>query len=230
MSWYENKGYVEDPFSTKNGVFIEQSINLREPTEELVYNIEAGNMVLIEGDKGTGKTSLLFSAIEKFKGERKVIYFDCNAEEVDIKKLMQHKYGLIGRIFNLIPKGMVLMLDNFKQLSTNDLERAKYYYDNNYLRSIVFAGNNAELPENIKDRIGSRTIKLKPLATNDAVDLVKNRLSSLEFLPEKIIKKIFTKSQKDTSAFLEYCSKACERATAEGDTVVSEKHLGETNE
>ena len=227
MSWYENHGYIEDPFSTKKGAFIEQSIHLNGPTEELVYSIEAGNMMLIEGNKGTGKTALLFSAIEKFKGERKVIYFDCNTDEVDIKKLMQNKYRIVGKLLNLMPKGMVLMLDNFKKLNHKELERAKYYYDNNYLRSIIFTGNDSELPDNIRDRIGNRIIKLKSLTTSDAVELVRNRLNSLEFLPEKIIKKIYAKSKKDTVSFLESCGKTCKNATEAGESVVSEKNLGE---
>lgn len=232
MSWYEIHGYMEDPFSTKNSAFIEQSVNLKEPSEELAYNIEAGNMALIEGPKGTGKTTLLFSAIERFKGERKVIYFDCSKDEVNIKNLMQNKYGALGRLLNLTPKGMVLLLDNFKALSRKEIERAKYYFDNNYLRSIVFAGNGAELPENVRDRIGNRIIKLKPLGAKDAVELVKNRLGSLDFLPEKIIKKIYRGSRKDTVVFLKKCAKACQAATDAMADTVAEEHLraaGEEN-
>jgi len=225
MKWYEDQGYIEDPFSTKKGAFIEQSVNLKGPADELAYNIEAGNMVLVDGPKGTGKTLLLFSAIEKFEGERKVIYFDCSKDDVDIKKLMQNKYGIIGKILNLTPKGMVLMLDNFKALSKKDLERVKYYFDNNYLRSIVFAGNGAELPENIRDRIGNRVIRLKVLAAKDAVELVRNRLGSLDFLPEVMIKKIYAKSKKNAVVFLEKCGKVCQAAAAAGAEVVGDENL-----
>ena len=225
MRWYEEHGYIEDPFSPKRGAFVEQSVNLKEPADELVYNIEAGNMVLVDGPTGTGKTTLLFSAIEKFKGERKVIYFDCSKDEVDIKKLMQNKYGFIGRLFNLTPKNMVLLLDNFKALSKKDLERVKYDYDTNHIRSLVFAGDGAELPENIRDRIGNRVIRLKALAVDDAVELVKNRLGSLDFLPEKIIKKIYAKSKKNAITFLEKCAKICQAATEAGADVVGTGHL-----
>jgi len=122
MNWYENHGYAEDPFGTKHGEFIEQAVNLDKAHEYLAYNIEAGNMVLVEGKKGTGKTTLLFSVIEKFKGERKVIYFDCSSEIVELKKLMQNKYGFIGKLFNLTPKNMILMLDNFKKSAPNIAE------------------------------------------------------------------------------------------------------------
>jgi len=225
MKWYEHHGYVDDPFSTKKGMFIDQSVNLDKYSEELAYHIEAGNMVLVEGKEGTGKTALMFSAIDKFKGERKVIYFDCDKDEVDVKKLMQNKFGIIGRVLNLVPKDMVLMLENFKALSKKDLERAKYYFDNNHLRSIIFSGNGVMLPENIRDRIGNHVIRLQPLSSSDVIDLVKNRLGNLDFLPERIIKKIYAKSNKNSRTFLDNCSKVCEAATEAGADAVTDDHL-----
>ncbi len=225
MKWHEKHGYVEDPFSTDNGAFIDHSINLSEPAEELAYHIEAGNMVLIEGAKGTGKTALLFTAIERFKGEKKIIYFDCGNESVDVKKLMQNKYGMFGKLLNITPKGMVMLLDNFSKLDRKDVERVKYYFDNNYMRSVVFTGSALLLPENVRDRIGNNIIKLKSLSAKDAVQLVRNRLGSLDFLPEKTIKKIYKISGKDVKKFLEQCGKACATAEEAGAASVTEEHL-----
>ncbi len=225
MRWHEHHGYVEDPFSTKKGAFIEHSVNLSEPAEELAYHIEAGNMALIEGAEGTGKTALLFTAIEKFKGEKKIIYFDCGNDSINIKNLMQKKYGIFGRLLNITPKGMVMMLDNFTKLDKKDIERVKYYFDNNYIRSVVFTGSASSLPENIMDRVGNNIIKLKLLSAKDAVQLVKNRLGSLDFLPEKTIKKIYKKSEKDVKNFLEQCGKACATAEEAGAALVTEEHM-----
>ncbi len=225
MKWHEHQGYSEDPFSTKNGAFIAQSVNLKEPAEELSYHIEAGNMALVEGNKGTGKTALLFTAIEQFRGEHKLIYYDCGNDSVNVKKLMQNKYGLFGKLLNITPKGMVILLDNFIKLDKKDLERTKYYFDNNYIRSVVFTGKASLLPENIRDRVGNNVIMLKSLSAKDAVKLVKNRMGSLDFLPEKLIKKIYLKSGKDVKKFLENCSKACEAAAEAGAKSVSEEHL-----
>ncbi len=225
MNWYENHGYVEDPFSTKKGAFIEHSVNLSEPAEELTYHIEAGNMVLVEGAEGTGKTALLFTAIERFKGEKKIIYFDCSKDTVDVKSIMQKKYGVLGKLLNITPKGMVMMLDNFTKLDRKDVERVKHYFDNNYIRSVIFTGSASSLPENVRDRIGNNVIKLKLLSANDAVQLVKNRLGSLDFLPEKTIKKIHKKAGKDVKNFLEQCGKACAAADEAGADSVTEEHM-----
>ena len=228
MNWYEHHGYAEDPFKVSDGP-IDKAVNLNKPTSELLYNVEAGNMVVIEGGKGTGKTTLLSAVIEHFRGERKVVYFDCSKDDVDIKKLMQGKYGVIGRLFNLTPKGMVLLLDNFKGVSKKEMERAKFFYDNNYIRSIVFTGTASNLAENIADRVGERIIKLKALGVNDAVELVKNRLGTLDFLSAKIVKKLHKKSKSDTVLFLENCSKACAAATKAGDKLVKDSHLKGVN-
>ncbi len=225
MKWYEQQGYAENPFSTKNGAFITQSVNLKEPAEELSYHIEAGNMAIVEGGKGTGKTSLLFTAIERFRGEHKLIYYDCGNDSVDVKKLMQNKYGLFGKLLNITPKGMVLLLDNFTKLDKKDLERTKYFFDNNFIRSVVFTGKASSLPENIRDRVGNNVIKLKSLSAKDAIQLVKNRMGSLDFLTEKMVRKIYLKSGKDAKKFLENCSKACEAAAEAGSKSVSEEHL-----
>lgn len=228
MKWYEKYGYVNDPFATDKGVFIDKSVHLQEPADELAYNIAAGNMMVIEGPSGTGKTTLLYTAIERFRGERKVVYLDCSRKDVDIKKLMQGRYGLLGKLFDLTPKNMVLLLDNFSHLSKKDIERVKYYYDNNYIRSIIFAGDASHLPENVLDRVGGRIMHLKPLSAYDAAELVKNRLGSFEFLPEKIAKKIYKKSKGDARTFLENCTKACEAAMHAGAETVSEQHLKAT--
>ena len=213
MSWYEKKGYNEDPFSTKKGAFIEKAVNLTEPAEELAYHIDAGNIVLVEGETGTGKTALVSAAMERFRGEGRLIYFDCSKDKVNLKKLLQNRHGIFGKVLNILPKNMVLLLDNFKELPLQEIERAKYYYDNSYLRSIVFVGNGTStLPPNIMERIGNRVIRLKKLTANDAIQLVKNRLGSLELLPEKTIRKIYRESGGDAKKFLENCSKALEDA------------------
>jgi Cdc6-like AAA superfamily ATPase len=228
MKWYEKLGYVENPFNTEKGVFIDKSVHLQEPAEELAYNITAGNMMAIEGPPGTGKTTLLYTAIERFRGERNVVYIDCSKKDVDIRKLMQGKYGIIGKLFGILPKKMVLLLDNFSKLSKKDIERVKYYYDNNHIRSVIFAGDVSQLPENVLDRVGGRIIQLKQLSSDDAAELVKNRLGSFEFLPEKITRKIYKKSSGDAKAFLENCTKACEEAVRSGAEMVSEEHINAT--
>ena len=73
MSWYEELDFDENPFSTNPKEFTDSLIELEEHTEELFYRINSANMLVIEGKKGYGKTSLLVKAIEKFGGRKKAL-------------------------------------------------------------------------------------------------------------------------------------------------------------
>ena len=224
MTWYEKQGYPTDPFDWKIPVAMEKISGLGTHAGDVTYNIQAGNMALIHGSEADGRKILLLAAIEKFRGEKKVIYFDCSKESVDVKKLMQKRYGLIGRMFNLTPKGMILLLDNFKGLDAREIQRAKHYFDNNYLHAIVFAGERAELPPNISDRVGGRIIRLSPMTSRDCLDLVRDALGNLKFLQPHVIEKIRGKSS-GIESFLKNCGKACAAATRDRADVVGEKHL-----
>ncbi len=220
MKWFEQLGYPENPLL--NG----ESPQLQESADELVYHIEAGNMILIQGPAGSGKTTLLRRAIDQYRGEKKVIYFDCKNQDVNIRSLMQNRYGWFGKLFNITPRNMILLLDNFTTLSQNDLERIKYYFDNDFLRSIVLASEDEpKLPESVKDRIGYRVVHLHPLTEKQAVEMVKTRLGTTDLLPEPIIKKIFEKSQSDMQAFLRISSAALQHAAEDGSDSVKQEHI-----
>ena len=224
MSWYEKHGYADNPFDCKSLSVIEKTAGLGKSAADVIYNVEAGNMALIEGKESAGRKLILSAVIEKFRGEKKVIRFDCSKEPVDVKKLMQNRHGIIGRIFNLTPKGMILLLDNFRELETRELQRVKYYFDNNYLHAIVFAGDGAVLPLNISDRIGGRVIMLKEMTSKDCAELVRDVLGNLKFLQPSLIDRIRKKSA-GVESFMENCGRVCAAATEDGSETVEEKHL-----
>jgi len=88
--------------------------------EDVFYRVAAGSMVFVEGKKGSGKSSILWNLIKKYRGKGKVIYFDCAQieKELNIEKLLVNKYGFIrGRILNKKPRDMILLLDNIEELS-----------------------------------------------------------------------------------------------------------------
>ena len=224
MKWYEKHGYPKDPFDWKSPATLEKTASLGRHAGDVIYNIAAGNMALVNGNENAGRKLLLSAAIERFRGERKVIYFDCAKQPVDVKKLMQNRYGILGRIFNLTPKRMILLLDNFRGLNAREMQRAKHYFDDNYLHAIVFAGDGAELPPNISDRVGSRIINLKPMTSRECMELVRDVLGNLKFLQPNLIEKI-RKSSSGIESFLENCGRACAAATEDGSEAVGTKHL-----
>ena len=86
------------------------------------------------------------------------------------------------------------------------MQRVKYYFDNNHLHAVVFAGDGAVLPPNISDRVGNRVIRLKEMTPKECTDLVRDVLGNLKFLQPNLIEKIRRKSS-GVESFLENCSR-----------------------
>ncbi|MBI2142401.1 ATP-binding protein [Candidatus Woesearchaeota archaeon] len=227
MAWHEKYDFGEDPFAPDERVY-----GLDKALDELVYRVESGSMAFVEGKEGTGKSAVLKQLIKRFGGKGKVIYFDCGQIErkVNIEKLMTGKYGLFGRIFGIKPGDMVLLLDNANFLSKKNCERIKNYFDNNYIRSVVFTGlsySKAHFSKSLRDRIGGRIARLKQLSPEQAVQLVNGRAPGIELLSSETIKKIYKLSGNNPKKLLENLGLACEKAVSEGADKVEEKHIKE---
>ena len=193
--WYETIGFQEDPFN-------ETVIN-PELKEEIFYNIEAGNLLFIEGPKASGKTSLLKYAINSFKGERKVAFIDCsNLKDVNIESILKKRNTLLRK--EGLPKKMVILLDNIQELSHKNAERLKFYHDHNYIKSAIITGldfKTTNLPESLKERIGSRVLSLQNLSEEKVAKLLKHSV-----IPENIIKEVYKISENNIKILTENLS------------------------
>ncbi len=227
MAWYEMYDFSEDPFTDPDKVY-----GMEKVVDDLAYRVESGSMAYVEGRPGSGKSIILRKLIESFGGKGKIVYFDCGQMDrrVNIEALMKGKYGFFGSMFGKVPKNMILLLDNANRLSKKNCEKIKYYFDNNFVKSVVFTGSSyskAHFSQSLRDRIGGRVIKLKDLTPEQAVLLVKDRAPDLKMLPEDIIKKIYKLSGNNVKQFLAHLSAVLERAASEGADKVSEKHVKE---
>ncbi|MEA3378633.1 MAG: ATP-binding protein [Nanoarchaeota archaeon] len=219
MEWYEEVDFDENPFNVETK-FVGQDDIL----EEMFYSVLAGNMLFIEGETGTGKTRLLKEAIKKFGGHGKVIYMNCKNlnKELNVERLLKDKYGwFTTKVLNKKPKNMILLLDDVEHLSSKNAERIKYYFDQNYLRSVIFVSSDLDLSE-INDSIRQRMykkLKLKNLSDYEAVQMVKAKLGP-ELLNDRLIKHAYKISNKNNKQFLKNCEKICKVA-------VNKKNLNE---
>lgn len=216
-NWYKDYGFESNPFeinplNDEDRTLFERDNELK----EVAYRINSDNMLFIEGAKGKGKTALLKHAINLFKGKGKVIYVDSNAvnKKLNIEQLLvgAKKVNLSNEKY---PKGMILLLDNVDELSRLNNERIKYFFDQGYLKSVIFAGTNynkVSFSDSIKSRIGNRIIKLKQLSANAAVDLILDRLGTENngLLSEEIIKYVYEKSNGDLKKLLVNTYLACD--------------------
>jgi predicted AAA+ superfamily ATPase len=217
MEWYENLGFSNNPFSIDPRKNHDKLVNMDDAVEEMYYRIDSGSMLVIEALPGCGKTSLLMMAAKKFGGRKNVVYVDCIALEkkLNITHVLQEKYGVLGRILEKTPKNMILLLDNVEELSKQNTERLKYYFDQNYIKSIIFTTNSykrSKFSDSLRDRIGKRLIKLKQLSPEEAVEAVRKRIGDSEVLNDTLIKKIFKTSGHSVKFLLENCEAVSQSA------------------
>ncbi len=225
MEWFEKRDFFENPFSTEPTT---ELTGLNEVSEELQYRVASGSMVFLEGSEGSGKTSLLKFLVQKFGGFGKVMYVDLKNKDkgFDIKALMQNRYGFLGKLFGATLKDMILLLDNVNQISKRNAGVIKYYFDHGYIKSVVFSGESykdADIPRGVRERIGSRVVRIKRLTSDEALQLFRSRIDD-KLLSDAFVKKLYKKSG-STKDFLKKCDKLYDYITSNGIKNVTEKTL-----
>jgi len=228
MEWYEELDYEENPFKDNEDT---ELIGYENVIDEVLYRLESGNIVCVEGKSGAGKTAVLKAAINKFKGTGRLIYLDTQnmSNGLNIEKLFKKKSGLIKRLFNKKPKNMIVLMDEVQNLSQKNCERLKYYFDNHFIKSVVFTSsdfNKANFTPSLKERV-SKMIKLREITEDEAVDIVQSRLGSDEIIPEEVVKEVFSRSNRNMKSFLSNCEKLCAFALETNGKKVLPEHLKE---
>ncbi|MFT7615743.1 MAG: Cdc6-like AAA superfamily ATPase [Candidatus Woesearchaeota archaeon] len=231
MQWYKRFGYEKNPFELNPLKAPYTVIHNKELIADLLYLVRVGSMVVVEGAQGSGKTTLLTRVINLFKGEGKAVYIDGNKipDELDIEDVLNKKgRGIIRGLFNDKPKGMILLLDNVHSISSRNCEKIKYYFDQNYIRSVVFTTetySKLKLDRSIHDRIMGQVIQIAPYSKFDVLRVVRDRFLDDDFLGDDMILSIARISDHNVKDALANTSKLCEHVTKEGRGEVLPKYL-----
>lgn len=207
MEWYEELDYDEDPLKKET-----RCVGNEDILKETYYSIMSGNMLVLEGGKGTGKTKILREVIKQFAGYGRVAYVNCKElnQELNVEDVLIKKNGLLGWIFKKYPKNMILLLDDVEHLSSRNMERIKYFFDSNHLRSVIITTKEFEklkLSESLKQRI-RKVIQLHTLSEYEAVQVFRDKVGE-GMLGDRVIKTIYQLSQKNTQIFLNNCEHVC---------------------
>ncbi len=215
--WFRKYGFFNSPFSIKPGQFDNKIFGQDKLLESLFYQLPAGTMNFIEGPLGTGKTSVLHHLITKYRGQKRVIFFSCNRidQDLNIEELLRGRYGFWGRLFGMMPKDMIVLLDEVQDLTPVNTERIKYFFDQGNIKSVVFTATNyreVNLHQSIKERIGTNLFKVRELSEEEAVDLVRNRVGELELISDELIKKVFILSDCNPRRMLQNLDRLCKEA------------------
>jgi Cdc6-like AAA superfamily ATPase len=231
--WYLNYDFDSNPFEI-NPIKDEprQLIGLEDLEKEIVYRILSGNMLFIEGDSGKGKTALLRYAIDNFRGHGKVMYVDSQRvnKVINVEELLINANKFRGRILGKKPKRMILLIDNIESLTKRNWERIKYYFDQDYIRSVVFTGKNyksVKFPGSIKSRIGNRIIKLNSVTLTEAIQIIQERLGDdyEEILIDDEIKILIKISKFNIKKFMMNCYKLAQYKMDEDLSEVDEEEI-----
>ena len=230
--WFKKYGFFSNPFSIKPAPFDFKVIGQDKILEDLYYKVPNGNMAFIEGKFGNGKSTILKHLINKLRGERKVIYFACNRidKDLDIEKLLIGKYGFWGRLFKVHPKDMIVLLDEAQDLTPENTQRIKYFFDQGNIKSVVFTGVSYErcnLHESIKDRIGKDVLKLRELSDDEAILLIRNRIGETNLMSDEIVKKLWKLSNKNPRRLLQYSDMVCRKVVETDEKEVTDKIVRE---
>ena len=236
--WYRKVGFYSNPFSIKPAPYDFKIFGQDAIVEELLYKVPSGTMSFIEGPFGTGKTSMLKLVIDKFKGKGKVIYFACNRiqSDLDIEELLLNRYGFWGKLFKLHPKDMVVLLDEAQDLSSENTQRIKYFFDQGNIKSVVFAGidyEKTDFHESIKERVGQNgVLKVRSLDDDEAIQLIRNRIGESTLLTDDSIKTLWKEADKIPRRLLHLCDQVSRHAVLKDEKEVTEalleESLGET--
>ena len=207
MEWYEELDFDENQLKKDT-----RCVGNEEILKEAYYAIMSGNMLVLEGAEGTGKTKILREVIKKFGGYGRIAYVNCAelGKELNVEDVLIKKNGILGWLFKRYPKNMVLLLDNVEHINSRNMERIKYFFDSNHLRSVIITTKDFEklkFTESIKQRI-RKIIQLHSLSDYEAVQVFRDKLGD-GILSDRSIKIIYQTSNKNTQKFLNNCEHVC---------------------
>lgn len=229
--WYKKLGFFENPFSIKPAAFSYDIVGYDELLKDIFYRIRSGTMTFVEAPIGFGKTSIMFHIINEFKGKKKVAYFACNRlnKNLDVEDLLVGRYGFWGRLFKIMPKNMIVLLDEVQNFTNVNNERIKNFFDKGNIKSVVFTGmvyKKSNLSPSIKDRMGTQgRIKLHKLSYKDTVELVRKRIGTDEILDNKSIMKVFAISDFNVRRMLQNLDMLCRKVVEDGRTKVKDSDV-----
>lgn len=227
--WYKKLGFYNNPFSIKPGLYDNELVAYDMP---FIYKkIEKGEMVFLEGEYGTGKTTILKNIISQFRGKNKIIYYSFNTENgFNLGKLLDGANSAFRKIVGLKTKNVIFLLDEVHTMKSADAKKLIRPFKEGIIKSVVFVSHDYSLtsfPEEYDGFLNGNIIRTVDLTSKEAVALIRRRIGNIDILTDNIISKIFLMSGKNPRRLLEYCEDVCRYAVEIGDTKVSDYHLDE---
>ncbi len=217
--WYHRIGFHNNPFSIKSNKFDNQILGNEDIVKEILKKISQGTILYVNGQYGTGKTTLLKRIIQEFGGARNIFYHSCNSgEKLDIPKMLKGKYKILGKIFNIKARGMILLLDEVQMLAPYEEHELLRYKDLGFIRSIILVGKKEEIKftHEMEKSINGNIYKFGGVSNENAVKLIRRRIGNLPLLSDEAIIEINRLSGRNPRFLLENCEDICKLTIDKG--------------
>jgi replication-associated recombination protein RarA len=224
MVWYSEYGYKKNPFSIKP-TDTNNLIGYEKVIHRLIYQIKIGNIIFLEGNYGTGKSSILKYIMRKIKS--KIIYFNCSSNK-NLKKSLMKTRSLLRKLLMLKPNRIVLLLDETHLADPTVFDFLYEFYIMDRIKSIVFAGTDFKnVPFNKAFKSDTKIYRLDEIRNNLAIEIIKARIPKQKLINSPLAKKIFALSDKNPRTYLENLEDIFRKAHALNQKRLTKKDIDE---
>jgi len=198
--WYKRYGWNSNPFSVKCST---ELVGFDKEKDALLNYVSAGDMCIVVGEPGAGKTSLLKWVKQQMSLLHKGIYL--NAEDIS------DQFSLRKHVGKPLLRKRILMLDEAHQCDDVFMKDMKAMWDTNVLKSVVIAqiGNKMDYPESFTNRVGGRIIRLSGMDVEKAKELIRMRSRGNNQFSDDVISLIVDDAKHNPRKILENCEIIC---------------------
>jgi len=198
--WYKQYGWKYNPFSVKYSTHL---VGFEKEKKALLDFVSAGDVCVIVGDPGVGKTSLLMWLQKNLDWRHKAIYINAESisEDLELKKI----------VGSPLFRKRVLLLDEAHNCDEELVKEMKALWDKNIVKSIVITqiGHNLEYPESFKSRIGKRVLRIEGMDYKMAKELINQRTNNKHPFSDDVIELIVDDAKNNPRKILENCELLC---------------------
>ena len=227
-TWYQHLGFDNNPLTIKPVHNLNRFESYHDIIKKIMSTISQGKIIYIEGNYGTGKTTILKKIIKNYGGDKRIIYYNASRAEdqMDLDFLIINR-TFWSRLFKYKAKDLLLLLDEAQEMTETDAKNILDHYNKGYFHSVVLvAKSKSNLPEFIHNVLGSNIFKTDVLTENEAIELIKTRLHNQELLTDEQILKLYEASERNPRKLLINTEEVC-KLSLKTETKVLDKHVEE---
>ncbi|MGC9079520.1 MAG: AAA family ATPase, partial [Nanopusillaceae archaeon] len=201
--WWHKYGFIRNPLDIRPN---EDLVGVDDIVKKVKYAIRNGEIFLLYGPIGSGKTSLAFKIKKDLSEEYNVIYINGEYEKDIDKKIEEESYikFLFFKFKNKLP--IVLILDEFYNFPEEISKKLKYMYDNGIVYSIMLIQPSPQIMNatvSFLNRLYEK-IEMHFPSEDDIINLINKKLKNKIVFDENFLRNIIRKNNNNVrSIFIE---------------------------